>query len=194
MTGRNELVSEVDGALRRGTVPATTPLGEVAGMLEDRVANNGTLNLDAILPNRILKMSKHVTDALSKAYTPHHLDLGQWEVLAALANFKHATAKDVGRRTAMHKTTISRAVKKLVELKLVARCVNQADLRQAFLSLTSAGREVYNRSAQTAQELAALLERAMHPTKREAFYHCFAELENCICNSSSVISTNKKTV
>jgi DNA-binding MarR family transcriptional regulator len=115
-------------------------------------------------------------------------------VLVALANFKYATAKDVGRRTAMHKTTISRTVKKLVQLNLVARCENEADLRQAFLSLTPAGRDVYCRSAQTARELTALLERAMHPTEREAFYHCLAELENCICTASSVISTNKQMV
>jgi hypothetical protein len=78
MTGKNELVSDVDEALRRGTVRATTPMGKAAEMLEDRVANNGTLNLDAILPHRILRLSKHVTDALSTAYTPHHLDLGEW--------------------------------------------------------------------------------------------------------------------
>jgi DNA-binding MarR family transcriptional regulator len=195
MTGRNVLVSEADGALRRGAGGATTPIGKVTSeLLEDRVTIKEALSLDAILPNRILKISKHVTEALSKAYTPHHLDFGEWEVLTALSGFKCATARDVGRRTAMHKTKISRAVKKLMQLNLVARCVNQADLRQAFLSLTPAGRDVYNRSAQAAQELAAYLDRAMHPTKREAFYHCFAELENCICNSNSVISTNTKTV
>ena len=189
MTGRNELVAEVDGASRRVAVRATTtPTAKVTSeMLEDRVANKGTLNLGAILPNRILQLSKHVSDALSKAYTPHHLELSEWEVLIALANFDHATAKDVARRNAMHKTTISRAVKRLIQLNLVARCVNQADHRQAFLSLTPAGRDVCIQSSQTVQKLASLLEGSMHPPEQEAFYRCLARLENCI---SGVISAD----
>ena len=54
----------------------------------------------------------------------------------------------------VHKTKVSRAVALLEGRKLVTRRTNRADLREAFLSLTSAGREIYSELAPIALDFA----------------------------------------
>ena len=49
------------------------------------------------------------------------------------------TAKAIGAHTHMHKTKVSRAVA-LLEKRMLARRANRDDMREAFLSLTAAGR------------------------------------------------------
>ena len=62
------------------------------------------------------------------------------------------TGKAIGARTHMHKTKVSRAVAQLEARKFVTRKANRADLREAFLSLTPAGRAVYEELAPRARE------------------------------------------
>jgi len=64
------------------------------------------------------------------------------------------TAKAVGNHSHMHKTKVSRAVALLEGRKLVIRRTNRDDLREAFLSLTVAGREIYNELAPIALDFA----------------------------------------
>ena len=60
------------------------------------------------------------------------------------------TGKAVGAQTHMHKTKVSRAVAQLEQRKLLTRRANRADLRESFLSLTPAGRAVYEELAPSA--------------------------------------------
>jgi len=56
-------------------------------------------------------------------------------------------AKAVGIHSHMHKTKVSRAVALLERRKLVTRRANRDDLREAFLSLAPAGRDIYSELA-----------------------------------------------
>lgn len=71
-----------------------------------------------------------------------------------LGQFGAMTAKAIGTHSHMHKTKVSRAVALLERRKLVTRRANRADLRKTFLSLTTAGREIYNELAPIALEFA----------------------------------------
>ena len=76
------------------------------------------------------------------------------------------TAKAIGAHSHMHKTKVSRAVALLERRKLVSRRANRADLREAFLSLTPAGRDIYDELAPIALEFRAQADgiRSMRPT------------------------------
>jgi DNA-binding MarR family transcriptional regulator len=69
----------------------------------------------------------------------------------------------------MHKTKVSRAVAMLEERKLLTRRANRADLREAFLALTPAGRTMYDDLAPVALDFADRLASAVDPADRAAF-------------------------
>jgi DNA-binding MarR family transcriptional regulator len=79
------------------------------------------------------------------------------------------TGKAVGAQTHMHKTKVSRAVAQLEQRKLVARRANRADLREAFLTLTPAGRQVYEELAPSALAFMDRLAEVVAPADRPAF-------------------------
>ena len=82
-----------------------------------------------------------MTQALSRIYAERYkIGVPEWRVLVTLGEFGMMTAKAIGRHSHMHKTKVSRAVAQLERRKLVSRKANRADMREAFLSLTAAGR------------------------------------------------------
>ena len=68
--------------------------------------------------------------------------------------------------TAMHKTKVSRAVAQLEKRKMITRRTNRADMREAFLSLTPAGREIYRDLAPIALDFTRRLSEAIEPADR----------------------------
>ena len=76
----------------------------------------------------------------------------------------------------MHKTKVSRAVAQLEQRKFVARRANRADLREAFLSLTPAGRAVYEELAPSALEFMERLSEVVAPADRAAFDRAMKQL------------------
>jgi DNA-binding MarR family transcriptional regulator len=78
------------------------------------------------------------------------------------------TAKVIGARTYMHKTKVSRAVAQLERRKLVVRRANRDDLREAFLSLTAAGRDVLGGIVPLAIEFADRLMETVDAADRPA--------------------------
>jgi DNA-binding MarR family transcriptional regulator len=86
------------------------------------------------------------------------------------------TAKAIGAHTHMHKTKVSRAVALLEKRRLVARRANREDMREAFLSLTTAGRAMYEEVAPHALEFARRLTDILSPGDREAFDRALKQL------------------
>ncbi len=119
------------------------------------------LKLDEFLPYQLNVCANLVSQALSRVYTERYkIGVPEWRVLVTLGEFGNMTAKAIGAHSHMHKTKVSRAVALLERRKLVARRANRADLREAFLSLTPAGRDIYNDLAPMALDFAhQLLER-----------------------------------
>ena len=69
----------------------------------------------------------------------------------------------------MHKTKVSRAVAILEKRRLTMRRANRDDMREAFLSLTAAGRAMYEEVAPHALDFARRLTEILTPNDREAF-------------------------
>ena len=130
----------------------------------------GPLKLEDFLPYRLNVLANLVSQALSSIYSERYkIGVPEWRVLVTLGQFGMMTGKAVGAHSHMHKTKVSRAVTQLEKRKLVSRRVNRADMREAFLSLTPAGRAMYEDLAPMALDFAARLFEVLEVTDRAAF-------------------------
>jgi DNA-binding MarR family transcriptional regulator len=135
------------------------------------------LKLEEFLPYRLNVVASLVSQALSRIYVDRYgIGVPEWRVLVTLGQFETMTAKAVGAHSHMHKTKVSRAVSELEGRKLVVRRENRADRREAFLSLTAAGRAIYQDLAPGALAFAQRLFETIDPADRPAFERAVARL------------------
>jgi DNA-binding MarR family transcriptional regulator len=127
------------------------------------------LKLDDFLPHQLNVLSSLVSQALTRVYGRYGIGIPEWRVLVTLGVSGTMTGKAIGANTHMHKTKVSRAVAQLEERKFVARRANRADLRESFLSLTPAGRAVYEELAPRAREFTDRLAEVVAAEDRAAF-------------------------
>ena len=136
-----------------------------------------TLKLDEFLPYRLNVCSALVTQALSRIYAARYkIGVPEWRVLVTLGEFGNMTAKAIGLHSHMHKTKVSRAVALLERRRLVSRKANRDDLREAFLSLTPAGRDVYDELAPAALEFVRQLMETVDPADRATLNRVLSKL------------------
>jgi DNA-binding MarR family transcriptional regulator len=128
------------------------------------------LKLEEFLPYRLNVVSSLTSQALSSIYAEQYrIGVPEWRVLVTLGQYGTMTGKMVGTHSHMHKTKVSRAVALLERRKLVSRRANKADMREAFLSLTPAGRSIYEELAPIALEFVARLGKDLNPADRATF-------------------------
>lgn len=100
--------------------------------------------LEEFLPYRISIVANRVSRGLARLYAQRFdLSIPQWRVLAVLARASGVTAEQVCRLTAMDKVAVSRAVARLAARRYVRRRRDTTDGRRRLLSLSVAGRRVY---------------------------------------------------
>jgi len=164
MSSRTDAIAEAKGE------PKGEPkAGRRADQPDPKSEQPSLLQLGGFLPHRLNVLSSLVSQALTRVYAAHGIGIPEWRVLVSLGQFGVMTGKAIGARTHMHKTKVSRAVAELERRKFLARRVNRADLREAFLSLTPAGRAVYDELAPRALEFTQRLSEVVAPADRAAF-------------------------
>ncbi|MFN3657823.1 MAG: MarR family winged helix-turn-helix transcriptional regulator [Pseudolabrys sp.] len=135
------------------------------------------LKLEEFLPYRLNVCANLVSQALSRIYAERYkIGVPEWRVLVTLGQFGMMTAKAIGTHSCMHKTKVSRAVALLERRKLVARKANRADLREAFLSLTPAGRDIYSELAPIALDFSHQLLESVDAGDRAALDRALKKL------------------
>lgn len=138
---------------------------------------DAALKLETFLPYRLNVCASLVSQALSRVYAERYkIGVPEWRVLVTLGQFGMMTAKAIGSHSHMHKTKVSRAVAMLERRKFVTRRANRADLREAFLSLTPAGRDIYSELAPIALEFARQLMESVEPADRAALSRALTKL------------------
>ena len=76
----------------------------------------------------------------------------EWRVLFHLGRYGQMTAKEISMRSRIHKTKISRAVRKLGARRFLSRTRDEQDRRSEHLALTAAGLAAYRDLRLVAQE------------------------------------------
>ena len=158
----------------------------------ERVAADGAaasrdapLRLEEFLPYRLNVVATLVSQALSRIYVERYaIGVPEWRVLVTLGQYGVMTAKAIGAHSHMHKTKVSRAVAMLERRKLVARKSNNADLRESLLSLTAAGRAMYEELAPIALEFSRKLTGVLSASEHQALDHA---IDLLITRSSALV-------
>ena len=116
------------------------------------------LQLENFLPYRLSVASNLASEAIARGYMRMFgLPIPQWRVVALLAEHDTATQHQLVTLSRMDKMSISRAVRPLVERGLIDRILDEADGRAWRLSLSGAGRDLYNKVVPEARRLEAEL-------------------------------------
>src|SRR3954467_15043902 len=151
-----------------------------SGQIQEAMAKAGAqeplLELQDFLPHRLNVLSSLVSQALTRVYGRYGMGIPEWRVLVSLGQFGVLTGKAIGARTHMHKTKVSRAVAQLEQRKFLTRRANRADLRESFLSLTPAGRAVYEELAPSALAFMDRLAEVVAIADRPAFDRAVKQL------------------
>jgi DNA-binding MarR family transcriptional regulator len=128
------------------------------------------LKLEEFLPYQLNVVASLMSLALSRVYAQrYNIGVPEWRVLVTLGQYGVMTAKAVGAHAHMHKTKVSRAVALMERRRLLIRRANRADMRESFLSLTAAGRAMYEEVAPHALDFARRLTELLEPADRAAF-------------------------
>src|SRR5690349_13059540 len=146
-------------------------------LLQPATAKALQLKLEDFLPYRLNVCATSISQALSRLYTDRYkFGVPEWRVLVTVGQFGNITAKAIGLHSHMHKTKVSRAVTLLERRKLLARRANRDDLREAFLSLTPAGREIYDALTPLALDFVSRLIEEVDPSDRAALDRALKKL------------------
>jgi len=114
------------------------------------------LKLDQFLPYRLSIASNRVSEAVATAYHAlFGLRIPEWRLVAIIAESGGITQQALVSATRMDKVSVSRAAIALVDRGLVERKPNPGDQRSHLLSLTEAGRVLYESVAPKALDLEA---------------------------------------
>lgn len=133
-------------------------------------SSDNVLILENFPPYRLNVLAAIVSQGFERLYSERFgIGIPQWRVLAVLGQYGGLTSKDIGMRSHMHKTMVSRAVGELERNGLVERRLNRADRREAFLSLTTTGQRTYGEIVPLARDYAARLTADLSEADREAF-------------------------
>ena len=97
------------------------------------------------MPYRLSVTANTVSQVIARAYEEKHaLAPQQWRVIAVLAEGGELTQQELVKATRSDKVTISRAAQALEQRGLLRRVQNAEDARSLRLSLTAAGRTIYD--------------------------------------------------
>ncbi|MEP0233196.1 MarR family winged helix-turn-helix transcriptional regulator [Roseibium sp.] len=129
---------------------------------------DSVLALEDFLPYRLNLVSETVSHSFARLYGEQFgMTRPDWRVIAIIGQCGRVTAKTIGERSTMHKTKVSRAVSTLEKRGFVVRTPNREDMREIFLELTPAGRNVYNALVPQAFAFTRHLTDALSPEERE---------------------------
>jgi DNA-binding MarR family transcriptional regulator len=151
--------------------------GDTEDKAGSAAAERAPLKLEKFLPYQLNVVASLTSQALSRVYSRRYgIGVPEWRVLVTLGQYGVMTGKTIGAHTHMHKTKVSRAVALLEKRKLLVRRTNRADMREAFLSLTAAGRAMYEELAPHALDFVRKLTEILEPRDRDAFDRALKQL------------------
>jgi DNA-binding MarR family transcriptional regulator len=108
---------------------------------DDGSADAPAFVLEEFLPHRLSVVSARAHRLFARACAEQAgLSVAEWQVLSVLARSGDLSATDVARQAAMDKVKVSRAVRSLLERRLLRRAEDRRDRRVRRLAITALGR------------------------------------------------------
>jgi len=124
--------------------------------------------LTDFLPYLLNRAAEESSAAFSKVYKDRFgLLRTEWRVLFHLGEFGALTATQIGLRSKIHKTKISRAVAALEKRRLLTKARQQKDRRRECLKLTPAGQKIFEALVAAAKSYNDQLLAPLSPPERD---------------------------
>ncbi|GAB0109054.1 MarR family winged helix-turn-helix transcriptional regulator [Pseudoalteromonas distincta] len=137
------------------------------------------IDLATFLPYQLTNIATRVSNDFAEVYqTKYGLNIPQWRILANLAQYGQSNAKDLCTQANMDKSTVSRAVKVLIDKGLVKSELNAQDKRAALLVLSKAGQNLYEQIAPDALNWEKQLLSTLSNEEYEVLVSIFEKLNN----------------
>ncbi|MEI8670139.1 MarR family transcriptional regulator [Pseudoalteromonas sp. B131b] len=137
------------------------------------------IDLATFLPYQLTNIATRVSNDFAEVYqTKYGLNIPQWRILANLAQYGQSNAKDLCTQANMDKSTVSRAVKVLIDKGLVKSELNAQDKRAALLVLSKAGQSLYEQIAPDALNWEKQLLSTLTNKEYEVLVSIFEKLNN----------------
>ena len=137
-----------------------------------------TIKLDKFLPYRIANLSNNISEAFSSVYTHEYgISIAQWRILVNLFENDYVTAKKLGELASMDKSTVSRAIKIMLNRGYLVKKVNIDDKRAYFVELTKAGKDLYYEIAPKALAWEADLKSVISDKEFDFFMAVMSKLD-----------------
>ena len=126
------------------------------------------LKLERFLPYKLSTVSNSISRIIAETYkNKFALSITEWRIMAVLGELPGSSADEVSARTQVEKSLISRALQKLLTRELVSRQVDETDRRRQNLTLTDAGKDIYNEIVPVSYEYESLLLECLSDEERE---------------------------
>jgi DNA-binding MarR family transcriptional regulator len=133
--------------------------------------DTSAFQLDDFVTFRLAGLAQLVLLHGRRAYAERFgLSIAQWRILALIARAGETTLNELADRVRYDKSQISRAITALVERGAVNRMVSPTDLRSNVVSLTEAGRALYEAAMPLGRERQRELLALLTPDQRREFY------------------------
>jgi DNA-binding MarR family transcriptional regulator len=137
------------------------------------------LILRKFLPYRLSVLSNRISQAIADRYEEKFsLSLPEWRMIAVLGEESDLSAAEVSQRTAMDKVAVSRAVKNLLATGRLERHFSNDDRRRSVLSLSTKGREVYQKVLPLALSYEATLLSSLSAKEQEFLDNILNKLDD----------------
>jgi DNA-binding MarR family transcriptional regulator len=97
-------------------------------------------SLDDFIPYKLSVVANRVSQSIGHLFeTQYNLQIPEWRILMALYAYGELVFNEVVDRTSMDKARVSRAQKRLVDLKMITAVDDPTDGRKIILGLTKLG-------------------------------------------------------
>lgn len=136
------------------------------------------LSLEYFIPYILSVLSNEISQNIAIQYEQaFDIDMHQWRIMAILGTYPALSARQVGDKTAMDKVAVSRAVKKLLDKKLLVRAVSDEDKRRSILSLSNTGKDMYGQIVPLAKNYERELLKGFEPVELEQLLNLLTKLK-----------------
>ena len=139
------------------------------------------IDLEQFLPYQLNQMANLISDDFARVYQQkYNLTIPQWRVLANLAQYGKSNAKDLCTQANMDKSTVSRAIKSLLQRGYVEAQLNQQDKRVTQVMLNEQGNAIYKLIARDAQNWEAQLAEKFSKQQQVQLLNLLKELKEAL--------------
>jgi homoprotocatechuate degradation regulator HpaR len=131
---------------------------------------------DRSLPMALLKAREAVMKKFSPALKEHGLSPQQWRVIRVLVEVDELDASEIAQRCALLLPSLSRILQNLHKRRLVDRNPDAEDQRRSMISITPAGRALFETLSPVNEARYAYITEKFGYGKLELLYELLEEL------------------